>query len=215
MDTEKSFAYNFLLKHSMIELFFRVIPIIFEFGTGRKQKIRQTADKFESLAKFDLAIASLDGCLSLDENSYYDEEYKDYDKEKEEDQKAKKQDWVEERANQLLDCIEATSSSLQNCDDNLGTVLLDFFREELSGNRNQNRNDGGFELEILKIAEDWINGSFANSYDIVHVNKDAYIKDMDRRGGWRRIEEVQEDLVLEIEAAILHSLINDILDMDG
>ncbi|KAK2353876.1 hypothetical protein QL285_091458 [Trifolium repens] len=176
----------------------------------RKQKFKQTADKFESHVKFD--FASLDGCLSLDENSYYDEEYKDDNKE-EVDQKVEELDWVEEKANQLLHCVKATCSSVEKCDDNFGIVLLDFFKEELSGNRNQKRNSE--EFEIMKIAEDWINESFENAYDIVHVNKDAYIKEMDRRDGWNRLEEEQEEMVFEIEAAILRSLVDEIFNIDG
>jgi hypothetical protein len=177
------------------------------FGTGRKQKFRQTTDKSESHAKFDLV--TLDECLSLDENLYYGEEHKDDDKE-EEDQKTEEEVWIEESAKQLLHIVKATSSSVQNCDDNFDTVLLEFFKEELSGNRNQKRNDEGFELEIMKIAEDWINESFEKTYDIVHVNKDAYIKEMDRRDGWSRFDEELDEMVMEIEAAILHSLIDDI-----
>lgn len=115
----------------------------------------------------------------------------------------------------MLHCVKATSSSLQNCDNNLGIVLLEFFKEELNGNRNQKRGDEGFELEILTIAEDWINESFENNYDIVHVNKGAYIKEMDRRNRWCRFEEEQEELVLEIGEAILHSLVDDIFETDG
>ncbi|CAJ2657671.1 unnamed protein product [Trifolium pratense] len=170
----------------------------------RKQKFKQTAEKFESHVKFD--FASFDGCLSLDANSYYKDDNKE-----EEDQKVEEQDWVEEKANQLLYCVKATCSSVEKCDDNFGIVLLDFFREELSGNRNQKRDSEEFELEIMKIAEDWINESFENAYDIVHVNKDAYIKEMDKRGGWNRFEEEQEELVFEIEAAIFRSLVDEIL----
>jgi hypothetical protein len=150
----------------------------------------------------------------LDENSYYDEEYKDDNKE-EVDQKVERLDWVEEKANQLLHCVKAKCSSVEKCDDNFGIVLLDFFREELRGNRNQKRNSEEFELEIMKIAEDWINESFENAYDIVHVNKDAYIKEMDRRGQWNRFEEEQEEMVFEIEAAILRSLVDEIFNIDG
>jgi hypothetical protein len=67
----------------------------------------------------------------------------------------------------------------------------------------------------MKIAEDWINESFENAYDIVHVNKDAYIKEMDRRDGWNRLEEEQEEMVFEIEAAILRSLVDEIFNIDG
>ncbi|TKY63831.1 hypothetical protein E2542_SST13715 [Spatholobus suberectus] len=172
----------------------------------RKQKFIQTAQKLESLAKFDLA--NLDQCLSLDDNSGYDEEYEDDD---DDDNDIEEQDLIEEKAKQLLHCVRARGSA-QGCKDYLDTLLLDFFREELSGSRNQYKNDEEFELETLRIAEDWINGSFA--FDTGHVNKDAYIKDMDRRDQWSRFEEEQEELAFEIETAILHSLVADVLDLD-
>lgn len=146
----------------------------------------------------------------MDENSCYDEDHEDDD---DKDQKVEEQDWVEERAKKLLHCVKATGSSMQKCKDYLDTVLLDFFREELTGSLNQDRNGEEFEWEILGIAEDWINGSF--TYDIGHVDKDAYIKDMDRRVQWSKFEEEQGELVLEIEKAILHSLVDDLLDLDG
>lgn len=157
--------------------------------------MKQTVQKFETIL--------------LDEKSYYDEEYEDNDSE-EKYQKAEEQDWVEERAKQLLNCLNTANSSVQSCE-----VVLDFFREELTKNGNQNRNNiEGYEWEILRIAEDWINGSFT-SHDIVNVNKDAYINEMDRRCSWSKFEEEQEDLALEIENAILLSLVDDLLDLDG
>ncbi|KAK7390045.1 hypothetical protein VNO78_25343 [Psophocarpus tetragonolobus] len=171
----------------------------------KKQKFIQTVQKLESLAKFDLA--SLDQCLSLDDNSGYDEENEDDD-----DNNIEEQDWIEEKAKQLLHCVKARGSAL-DCRDHLelDALLLDFFREELSGSRKQYKNDE--ELEILRIAEDWINGSF--TFDAGLVNKGAYIKDMDRRDQWSRFEDEQEELAFEIETAILHSLLADLLDLDG
>ncbi|KAG5070867.1 hypothetical protein AAZX31_03G016400 [Glycine max] len=174
----------------------------------RKQKFIQTVQKLESLAKFDLA--NLDQCLSLDDNSGYDEEYEEDDADNEVD--IEEQDWIEEKAKQLLNCVKARGSA-DGCRDYLDTLLLDFFREELSGGRNQYKNEEEFELETLRITEDWINGSFA--FDAGHVDKHAYIKDMERRDQWSRFEEEQEELAFEIETAILHSLVADLLDMDG
>ncbi|XP_061347381.1 uncharacterized protein LOC133292913 [Gastrolobium bilobum] len=168
----------------------------------KKQKFIKTVQKFESLA-------NLDQCLSLDENSGYDEEYEDDDDN--DVQESEEQDWVEERAKQLLHCVKATSSA-HSFKDYLDTLLLDFFREELRGSRNQNRNEEEFEREVLRIAEEWVNGSF--EYDIGHLNNDVCIKDMDRSFGWNRFEEEQEELALEIETAILHSLVIDLLGIN-
>ncbi|KAK7292578.1 hypothetical protein RJT34_15429 [Clitoria ternatea] len=175
----------------------------------RKQKFMQTVQEFESLVNLDLA--NLDKCLSLDYNSGYGE---DYEEEEDDDgnNEVEEHDWIEEKAKQLLHCVKA-SGSVQSCKDNLDKLLLDFFRKELIGSGNQNKNDEEFEREIMRVAEDWINGSFA--YDIGHVNKDSYIKDMDKRGQWSRFEEEQEELAFEIETAILHSLVFDLLDLDG
>jgi hypothetical protein len=38
---------------------------------------------------------------------------------------------------------------------------------------------------------------------------------MDRRDGWNRLEEEQEEMVFEIEAAILRSLVDEIFNIDG
>ncbi|KAF1889515.1 hypothetical protein Lal_00024842 [Lupinus albus] len=120
---------------------------------------------------------------------------------------------VKERARKLLHYIKATNS-MQWCKDYyLETLLLDFFMEEFSARRNQFGNDEEFECEILRKAEEWLIGSFA--YDKEHVNKDTYIKEMDKKSNWSIFEEGKEELALEIETAILHSLVVDLLNMDG
>ncbi|KAK7274618.1 hypothetical protein RIF29_15714 [Crotalaria pallida] len=173
----------------------------------RKQKFMQTVQRFESLAKFDLE--DLDQSPSLDENSSYDDDDDDHHLEEFEEQ-----NWIKERARELLQCVKARDS-MHSCEEDyyLDTLLLDFFMEELSGRRNQLENDDKFECEILRKAEDWLNGLF--SYDIELVNKDSYIKDLDRRGTWSTFEEEKEDLALEIETAILQNLVADLLNMDG
>ncbi|CAL0318321.1 unnamed protein product [Lupinus luteus] len=154
----------------------------------RKQKLMQKVQRFESLTNLD------------NENSSYDEEVEG-------------QNLVKERAKKLLHYLKATYS-MQICKEYyLDTLLLDFFMEELSARRNKIGNDEEFECEILRKAEEWLNGSFA--YDIEHANKDTYIKDMDKKGRWSRFEEGKEELAFEIETAILHTLIADLLNVDG
>jgi len=171
-------------------------------SAGRKQKFIETVQKLESLAKLDLA--DLDQCLSLDENSLYDEEYED------DDDDIGEEDWSEEKAQQLLHCVKARCSA-DGCKDHLDTLLLDFFSEELSGSRKQYKNEE--ELKTLRVAEDWINGSFA--FDEGLADKQAYIKDMEKRDQWSRFQEEQEKLAFEIEKAIFHSLVADLVDSEG
>ncbi|XP_019460889.1 PREDICTED: uncharacterized protein LOC109360437 isoform X2 [Lupinus angustifolius] len=154
----------------------------------RKQKFKQKVQRFEFLAKLD------------DENSSYDE-------------KVEEQNLVKEKARKLLHYLKVTYSMQSFEDYFLDTLLLDFFMEELSARRNEIGNDEEFECEILRKAEEWLNGSFA--YDIEHVNKDTYIKDMDKKINWSIFEEGKEELALEIERAILHSLVADLLNING
>lgn len=155
----------------------------------------------ESLAKLDLV--NLDQCLSLDDNSLYEDDGED-------DNDIGEEDWSEEKAQQMLQCVKARCSA-HGCEDYLDTLLLDFFSEELSVSRKQCNNEE--ELETLRIAEDWINGSFA--FDVGLGNKEAYIKDMERRDHWSKFKEEQEKIAFEIEKDIFHTLISDLLDSEG
>lgn len=159
----------------------------------------------ESLAKFDLT--NLDQCLSLDDNSVY-EEYEDDGEEDNDD--IVEEDWSEEKAQELLHCVKARCSA-HGYKDYLDTLLLDFFNEEVCVSRKQCKDEK--ELETLRIAEDWINGSFC--FDAGLDNKEAYIKDMERRDNWSRFKEEQEKLAFEIEKVIFHTLISDLLDSEG
>ena len=161
----------------------------------------QHIQKFESLEELD--PANSEQCITLEYSTSSDEEY---DNENEED-------WVEKRARELLHYVKS-NSSLKSSKANLDKLLLDIFRDELNARRNQTKNDGDhFELDILRIAEDWIDGSF--TYDNEHDNNDAYIKDMDLKGRWRWFEDEQEELALEIETTILHNLVGELLGLDG
>ncbi|KAL4338606.1 hypothetical protein HN51_048810 [Arachis hypogaea] len=164
----------------------------------RKQKVMDTFQIIESLAKFDLP--NLDQYIILDENFSYNEDCDNYDCEVEE------QDYVEQRAMKLLNCVKATCS-FQSYD--FDTLLLDFFKEELSKNIDDEECES--ESEMLRIAKEWVKGSFG--YDIGHVNNYVCIKDMDKRGEWSKFEKEKEEMVLEIEKEILHSLVAELLDL--
>ncbi|XP_061339915.1 uncharacterized protein LOC133286511 [Gastrolobium bilobum] len=124
------------------------------------------------------------------------------------------EDCVEKWARELLHCVKAIDS-VQNSKANYDKLLLDIFKDELNARRSdQTRNADEFGLEMLRIAKDWIDGSFA--YDSEHDNKEACIKEMDWRVRWGRFEfeEVHEELALDIETAILHSLVFELLGLD-
>ncbi|MED6180957.1 hypothetical protein PIB30_014936 [Stylosanthes scabra] len=166
----------------------------------RKQKLMDTFQIIESLAKFDLP--NLDQYIILDDNFSFNNE----DCDNNDDYEVEEQDYVSERAMKLLNCVKATCA-LQSYDFDI--LLLDFFKEELSKNIDDEECES--ESEILRVAKEWAKGSFG--YDIVHVNNYACINDMDKRGEWSKFEKEKEELGLEIENEIFHSLFAELLDL--
>ncbi|MED6214055.1 hypothetical protein PIB30_099265 [Stylosanthes scabra] len=166
----------------------------------RKQKLMDTFQIIESLAKFDLP--NLDQYIILDENFSFNNEDCDND-----DYEVEEQDYVSERAMKLLNCVKATCA-LQRYDFDI--LLLDFFKEELTKNIIDDEECEN-ESQILRVAKEWAKGSFG--YDIGDVNNYACIKDMDKRGEWSKFEKEKEELGLEIEKEIFHSLVDELLDL--
>ncbi|KAJ7962294.1 DUF4378 domain protein [Quillaja saponaria] len=127
-----------------------------------------------------------------------------------------KENGVEEKAMELLQLVKAATSTSQICKAiNMDQILLEFFKDELNTWRNQIRSNDGFELEILRIAKDWMNeqhhyGSIFG-YDI-EQQKDACIRCMDKEGRWSKFGEEQEELGLEIECGILDVLVDELLN---
>lgn len=177
------------------------------------EKIR----RFESLANLD--PVNLDKWMSMDENISSgeddgDEEYRDdlegiretnmiKDDEEEDINK------VEEKAWNLLK--QAKETAVECCNDVNLDLLLNFFRDELAAGTYETRKNG-IDLELLTKAKAWINGedSLWVGWEMENKREDC-VREMDREGRWKKFEEDQQELGLEIENGVLRLLVDDLL----
>ncbi|XP_054794423.1 uncharacterized protein LOC129299945 [Prosopis cineraria] len=119
-------------------------------------------------------------------------------------------DRTEKMAWKLLHFAKS-SGSFQGSEANyLNKLLLDFFKYEAK-KRRIDQEDNEFECEIMRRAQDWLNGSFGD--DLENSDKNACIRDMDKRERWNNFGEQKEELASEIESAILDNLIVEIFDV--
>ncbi|GKU95351.1 hypothetical protein SLEP1_g8722 [Rubroshorea leprosula] len=92
------------------------------------------------------------------------------------------------------------------------SVLLDFFRERIvqGGTNGQGEFD---EKETLKMAEEWVKGQSRElilEWEVKEGRK-VYLKDMERNGMWRNLEEAREEVAAEMELEMLSSLVEELL----
>ena len=157
------------------------------------EKIR----RFESLANLD--PVNLDKWMSMDENLSSGE-----DDDGEEDINK-----VEEKAWKLLN--QAKETGVECCNDVNLELLLNFFRDELATRTYETRKNG-IDLELLAKAKAWIKGedSLWVGWEMESKRED-YVREMDREGRWKKFEEDQQELGLEIENGVLRLLVDDLL----
>ncbi|VVA19402.1 PREDICTED: unnamed product [Prunus dulcis] len=117
----------------------------------------------------------------------------------------------EEMAMELLNYFKATSSSPGSCEEGHleDKLLLDFFREEMSVQRNQN--DDGFQWEMVSKAKAWVSGEHNELEWGLEHKKEACVRDMHKGGRWNKFEYEQEELALEIETAMTDFLMEELL----
>ncbi|KAK6947714.1 hypothetical protein RJ641_001187 [Dillenia turbinata] len=111
---------------------------------------------------------------------------------------------TQEKAEALL-ILAQSKTSTNNIVYQEENLLLDFFQEKIAVKHS--------ELELLKVAEDWINGKnreLVVEWE-VQEKRNAYIKDMEEGGRWRRFDEEKEELVLELENRVFLGLMNEVL----
>ncbi|OWM88285.1 hypothetical protein CDL15_Pgr003697 [Punica granatum] len=136
----------------------------------------------------------------------------------EEDQDGEEQEpsGAEEKAMELLNQVRASTSkdciSAKCCEDRL---LVDFFRSELTeGARFHARSKDEDYGELVKRAKSWVRGEcdIGSGYEWgIDGRKEAYIMDMERREGWIKFEEDQEETVVEIESGVWSFLVDELL----
>lgn len=96
-------------------------------------------------------------------------------------------------------------------------LLLDFFRERMVEDNNAEKHAKmgleEFVLDLLKVAEDWVNG---NPQELllgweVQDGRKAYVKEMERNENWRNFYVEKEKVGSEVELEIFSLLVDELL----
>ncbi|KAL0329718.1 UNVERIFIED_CONTAM: hypothetical protein Sradi_4958500 [Sesamum radiatum] len=132
----------------------------------------------------------------------------------EEEQYKDLENGAERKALELLHQMQAT---LQSYTLKLKTnrLLLDFFKERTTNQNSDKRSS--VDKELLQEAEDWINGREPRGLFLaweVERNRQIYLKDMEKGGEWKALDQENQEVAFELEsevfAALLHELLLDI-----
>ncbi|KAF5729945.1 hypothetical protein HS088_TW20G00312 [Tripterygium wilfordii] len=169
---------------------------------GRKQKLIQKIRRFESLAQLEpvdlakrIALSEMNDPESLKSpappSTNYDEE---------------------EKADELVKLVKSRiPSSTLLTSRKVDNVLLDYFQENIGENKTQGK-DIQDEL-LLKEAADWVNGQqeLFLGWEVKDGRK-LYLKDMEKNGQWRNLEEENQEVGLELEQEIFTNLVIELFD---
>ncbi|KAF5732999.1 hypothetical protein HS088_TW17G00533 [Tripterygium wilfordii] len=185
-----------------------------------KEKLMQKIRRFESLAKVD--PVNLEKWMSMDEetNSSTDIEQEE---EEEEEQEELRDEEIEEKntvtAWHLLEQVK-TTTSLDTVEQ---LVLLDFFRDELGADTNDQIGHPGLENETLtRKARVWLRGEHSTLLDLgvddndEQERREALVNDLYMEGRRRRwsssgFEEEGNELAMEVENGLLGDLVDQLL----
>ncbi|KAI3453651.1 hypothetical protein Pfo_010314 [Paulownia fortunei] len=133
----------------------------------------------------------------------------------EEEQEVDEENQAEQKALDLLNQMDILpSNDLKVKADKL---LLDFFTEKIiAQNMHSQRQRGGnsFDRELLEEAENWINGRKSRKLFLeweVPRNRQAYIKDMEKGGEWKTLDQENQEVASELEAEVFAALLNELL----
>ncbi|PIN19910.1 hypothetical protein CDL12_07402 [Handroanthus impetiginosus] len=183
---------------------------------GTKKKLMKKIQMLEGLAKLEPMNLSNQFALQThsDDESIEAKFISDIEDE-EEDKEDLKQE-AKQKAKELLHRAKAAMPSnddlkLKPC---MEKLLLDFFIERVSDSENQC--PGGSEM-ILEEAEDWINGQKRRELLVewdVQKSRKAYVKEMERRGEWKRLDQENREVALELETEVFAALLDEfVLDI--
>ncbi|XVE64906.1 hypothetical protein DITRI_Ditri07aG0139600 [Diplodiscus trichospermus] len=189
---------------------------------GKKQKLMQKIRRLESLAQLEpvdlekrIALAELENeslesprealcSVSVNANG---------NKSDDQDQQEKDREASEKLLKQMESKIPSNSFKFDA--DNLLTDLINE-RLMVEDNAKQLAHDMGLEelgLEILKVAEDWVNGNpqeMVIGWEVQEC-REAYVKDMERNENWRNFNEEKEEVGSAVELEVFSSLVDELL----
>lgn len=122
----------------------------------------------------------------------------------------------------LLQLAKATMPSIcsMKLQEDYDKLLLDFFKEEMEmGDSSRgyamciSTSSVKLDHELLNVAMDWIIGQPRELFLgwEVQKNREAYIRDMERTGQWRKkLDEEKQEVALELEVEVFTALINEL-----
>ncbi|XP_010255547.1 PREDICTED: uncharacterized protein LOC104596185 isoform X2 [Nelumbo nucifera] len=119
---------------------------------------------------------------------------------------------AEERAMELLNHIKATGL-LQNRKENMGHILVDFFRDGVTGmNQVEEGSNEVNYYKLLKVARDWVDGKhYELGWGFENDRAACFRDDMESGGRWSKFWEEQGELALEMEIRVWGSLVDELL----
>ncbi|KAI3468803.1 hypothetical protein Pfo_025466 [Paulownia fortunei] len=187
---------------------------------GTKKKLMKKIQRFECLAKLEPVNLTRRFALQPDSDNEssgsplphssasIDEKFVS-DIEEEEDE-------AEHKALELLHQMKASFPSY-GLKLNADKLLLDFFRERITNERANSEKQWGvssFDEGLIEEAEDWINGRKSRELFVeweVQKNRQAYVKDMEKGGEWKTLDQENQEVVSELETEVFAALVNELL----
>lgn len=169
---------------------------------GTKQKLMQKLRRFESLAQLEpIDLEKRIASFQLDDKFLESPSTESF-----EDETAK-------QVQELLKLMKSTSPSNRYNMCKAENLLSDFFREKLAENKAKT------ERDLLREAEDWINGQpqeLLQGWEVKDGRK-AYVNDMEKNGRWSDVnEEEKQEVGLALELEIFNRLMDEfVLDLSS
>ncbi|KAI4327017.1 hypothetical protein L6164_019522 [Bauhinia variegata] len=117
--------------------------------------------------------------------------------------------YIEGKARDLVDLLQR--STPPNClMVNTENLLFDFFKQSFEEDINIENNN---KCRVLKIAEDWINGKSQQLFLPweIQEGRQLYVREMDKRGTWKKSEKEKQELALDLEFDLFTFLVNELL----
>ncbi|PIN18914.1 hypothetical protein CDL12_08414 [Handroanthus impetiginosus] len=187
----------------------------FQHMEGTKKQLMKKIQRFEYLAQLEpLNLAKRFAALPESDNknsltSIYEKLMSNI---KEQEQQEKMGNQAAKKALDLLQQMKDTlpSYGLKVKADKL---LLDFFTEKIMHSQKQNFGYL-FEDELLEEAENWINGRKLCELFLeweVPRNREVYVKDMEKGGEWRSLDQENKEVALELENVVFDTVLNELL----
>ncbi|KAK9198569.1 hypothetical protein WN944_013755 [Citrus x changshan-huyou] len=167
---------------------------------GTKQKLMQKLRRFESLAQLEpIDLEKRIASFQLDDKFLESSSTQSFENE------------TAKKVQELLKLMKSTSPSNSYNMCKAEDLLSDFFREKLAENKAKT------ERDLLREAEDWINGQpqeLLQGWEVKDGRK-AYVNDMEKNGRWSDVnEEEKQEVGLALELEIFNRLMDEfVLDL--